>query len=180
MQRSSLRYRTRKVAFGGIVAAFSVIIMMCAGILQVAVFAAPMMAGLILLPLCDEFGTKHALTTYIAVSLLSAFLVPDIEAVALFIAFFGYYPITRRHFERIEPKSIRKALKFALFNTSIVGAYLLIINAFGLTALKEELFGIFGVVLLAAGNFLFYSYDKIIWGLSYIYVNKFRNLIFTN
>ena len=180
MQRSSLHHRTRKIAFGGIIAALSVIIMMCAGILQVAVFVSPMMAGLILLPLCDEFGTRHALTTYLAVSLLSAFMVPDIEAVALFVAFFGYYPIIRRHFERINPPLVKKALKFVLFNTAVVGAYSFIINLFGLVALKEELFSVFGVVLLIAGNFLFYSYDKIIWGLSYVYVNKFRRLIFTN
>jgi len=159
-------------------AALSVIIMLCAGILQVAVFAAPMMSGLILIPLCDEFGTKHALTVYLAVSLLSAFMVPDIEAVALFVAFFGYYPIIRRHFDRIGSKSVRTVSKFVLFNLAIIGAYLVIINLFGLTSLKEELFDVFGAVLLLGGNFLFYHYDRIIWGLSYVYVNRFRKLIF--
>lgn len=180
MGRSSFHSRARLISLGGILSALSVIIMLCAGILQVAVFASPMLAGLVLIPLCDEFGTKNAIVAYLAVSLLSAMTVPDIEAVALFVAFFGYYPIIRRKFESIKIKSLRMLLKFLLFNLSIVLAYVVIIKLFGLTALKEELFSLFGAVLLFFGNILFYFYDRVVWALSVVYVNRFRKRIFGN
>jgi hypothetical protein len=178
VNRSYSKQVSRRVALGGLFTAVALLLMQSASFLPIATYAAPIFAGLALLPIADEVGTATALAVYLAVSLLSAFSVADVEASAMFIAFFGYYPTVRRYFHRIRLRPIRIAVKLLSFNAAILAAYACLIFVFGLSALDAELQGIFGAILLLLGNVTFLLYDRMIDIARMLYRKKLRPRLF--
>ena len=71
---------------------------------MVLAYAAPMFLGLLAIMLKRTFDTKSAWITYIATSILSFILVTDKECMMMYVIFFGYYPIVRDYFEKINKK----------------------------------------------------------------------------
>ena len=59
------------------------------------VYTAPPFAGILLIVIVNEIGYRWALGTYVAISLLSVFLIADKESAVYFTMFFGYYPILK-------------------------------------------------------------------------------------
>ena len=112
-----------KAALCGIVAALAVVIMMITYISPVLVYTAPPFAGLILLLIVNEVGFSRAVGTYVAVSILSLFLIADKEAATFFTCFFGFYPILRIFLDRkIKLKAIKYIIKVFVFNLSLLGS----------------------------------------------------------
>ncbi len=165
--------QSRKIAAGGLFAALSLMMMFSAALLPVATYAAPIAAGLMLLPVAVELGTPTALVSYAAVSFLSLFTVPDVEATAMFIAFFGYYPLLRRRLQRL-PVLLRTILKYLLFNAAVCAVYAALIFLFSMEALAAEIAGGFGILLLLLGNVLFWAYDRMIGRLLPAYMLRLR------
>ena len=58
------------------------------------------MAGIVLIAVEEENGTKTAMLVYVAVSVLAMFIVPDQEAKVLFVMLLGYYPMLKSRIER--------------------------------------------------------------------------------
>ncbi len=112
-----------KAALCGIVAALAVVIMMITYISPVLVYTAPPFAGLILLLIVNEVGFSRAIGTYVAVSLLSLFLIADKEAATFFTCFFGFYPILRIFLDKkIKLKAIKWIIKVFVFNLSLLSS----------------------------------------------------------
>ena len=94
---------------------------------------------------------------------MSMLIVPVKESAMLFLFFFGYYPILLPRLNRIRPRIARRTVKFLIFNVSVIIAYFLLINLFGLTEILDSsgLFGQFSLLILwLAGNFLLIVYDN--------------------
>ena len=88
------------------------------------------------------------------------------EGKALYIAFFGYYPVFKSFIEqRRLPRAAEWVLKLLVFNTATVAAYLIMLRFFGL---DPQSFTIGGVplpwVFLLLGNGVFVLYDCILPG----------------
>ena len=78
--RSGSRKQSGKVAFCGMMVALSVALMLTGGLVPIATYCAPMLGGILLLPIMLEYGRKTAWTAYIATSLIVLTLGVDKEA----------------------------------------------------------------------------------------------------
>lgn len=170
--------KSSKVALGGIITALCIVTMLLTAFLPFATFALPGIAGFFLTILVIELNVKWAMLGYVASSLLALLVVPDKEAVFIYIFLLGLYPILKSKFEGDKSNTLSYALKFLYFNVSIVACYLILIFVFQLGAVVEEFSGIsvwviFG--LLAMGNVTFFIYDIALTQCIKLYIQRIRN-----
>ena len=148
---------TRAVALCGVTAALAVVLMAVGGLLGIGLYAAPMLAGLCLLPAGRHLGLKYHLLLWLAVSALSFFLVPDIEQNLMFLCLFGCYPILRPALQRL-PRLPRLLCKLLFFNAVSVALEALVLLVLAPESLAPPLL----LLLLALGNLTFLLYDLLI------------------
>lgn len=169
---------TSRVALCGVLTALCTVLMFGTGLIPIATYALPALAGVLLMVIVMEVGKSWAWAVYGAVSLLSLLLAADKEAVLLFIAFFGYYPILKASLEQFKKKVWAYVLKFTVFNAAMVVSFF--ISIFVL-AIPEDSFTIFGIyfpwVLLLMGNLVFLVYDYALSGLVLLYYSRLHKMV---
>ncbi len=154
---------TSRIALSSVLCAMSLLCLLLT-FFPFATYALPAMAGVFLMPLVVECGKRTALCAYVAVAVLALLLVPDVEAKALFVAFFGYYPILKAIAESVKNRFVEWLVKIVVFNFSVIITYL------GLSSIGFSLdeFAVRGIPLplstilalfLIAGNGIFILYD---------------------
>lgn len=148
---------TRRIAICGMMIALCVVLLLLGTILDLGMYAAPLFAGLCLIPVGRAFGRKYHLILYLAVSLLSLLLVPNIEENLMFFTLFGCYPIIRPWFHRF-PKWLMILLKLLYFNVVVVAVEALVM----LVLVPESLGTALNIVLLVLGNLTFVCYDFLV------------------
>ncbi len=169
--------KSSSVAIGGVFSALCLLFMFMSAVIPLAGVAAPMFAGTMLLVVRIENGAKTALLVYISVSLLSAFIVPEIDVKILFIAFFGYYPVAAARINAIGRRWLRVAVKLALFNAAMTLFYFASTYFAGVSEAVEDsgFFAEYGVPFFFAGfNLMFVMYDRLISRLEPFYTGWFR------
>ena len=184
--RSGSRKQSGKVAFCGMMVALSVALMLTGGLVPIATYCAPMLGGILLLPIMLEYGRKTAWTAYIATSLIVLTLGVDKEA-AFFYLFLGYYPIIKWNIEKIGKKPLRLALKLVVFNAAIFLMYAILGFVLHMDAVVAEftemgawLLFLFAVLMATLFlpqvvlNFSLLLYDRLLVPLTAIYINKLR------
>ena len=149
--------KSRTMATCAMVSALCVVLMILGGILELGMYAAPMFAGLCLIPVGKLFGKKYQIMVWITVSALCFLLVPHAEQNLIFAAFFGWYPIVRSRLEKL-PRGISFLCKLLVFNGSIIAIEALVM----LVLVPEILGGGFLAVLLILANITFVLYDFVI------------------
>lgn len=152
-----MHHNTKRVATCGMMAAVCVVLMLLGSLLELGIYAAPMFAGLCLVPLGEKWGRKYQATLWMAVSLLSFLLVPNVEENLVFFGFFGWYPILRPTLQKLPPL-LRFILKLLLFNLAIILMEALVLYLL----VPEDMTGGFLLVLLAISNLVFLLYDSIV------------------
>lgn len=174
--RRNSRQMSGKMAFCGLMVALAASLMFTGGLVPVLTYCAPMVAGVLLLPILLEYGKKAAWTAYAAVSLITLFVGIDKEA-AFFFLFLGYYPILKWDVDRIKRKPARVLIKLLIFNVAIVAMYCVLGFLLNMDALVEE-FTQMGTVLLAAFvvlmNVCMFLYDRLLSPLVVLYVKRLR------
>lgn len=174
--RSGSRKQSSKIAFCGMMVALSVALMLMGGLIPIATYCAPMLSGVLLLPIMLEYGRKTAWTAYIATALIVLTLGVDKEA-AFFYIFLGYYPIIKWNIDQLKKKPVRLALKLAVFNAAILLMYAVLGFVLHMDAVVEEFteMGAWMLVLfMLLMNFCMLLYDRLLVPLTVIYVNKLR------
>ena len=168
---------TKKIALTGLLCALGAVIMLLGGVIPLATFACPMLAGLTLIPVFVECGQKLAYGAYIAIAFLGLILCPDKEAALLF-AFIGHYPVLRWRLDQLRSGVLRIIAKLGVFNACILVMYALILWVFQMEQIISE-YREMGAVLTAAtlvlGNICLILYDRMIAVFTNIYVYKFRD-----
>ena len=164
--------KSDRVALGGIVAGFCVVIMFLSGVIPALYICAPMFAGLLMIILAEEVSVGWAWLTYIAVSLLSLFVVFDKEAALMFILFYGYYPILRRTFEKIGSKALRWIVKYAVFNLFLAADIAVTTHLLGLPTYTEDGRGML-IATIVMFNVVFFFYDRILSQMGWFYQKYF-------
>ena len=149
--------QTRAISLCGVTAALAVVLMTVGGLLGIGLYAAPMLAGLCLLPAGRHLGLKYHLTLWLAVSALSFLLVPDVEQNLMFLCLFGCYPILRPALQRL-PRLPRLLCKLCFFNAVSIALEALVL----LLLVPETLSAPMLLLLLALGNLTFALYDRLI------------------
>ena len=166
--RSASRKQSGKIAFCGMMVALSVALMLTGGLIPIATYCAPMISGVLLLPILLEYGKKTALIVLI--------LGIDKEA-AFFYIFLGYYPIIKWSIDKLHQKPMRVILKLLLFNGAVVAMYAVLGFVLHMDAVVEE-FTEMGMWMLAAFIILLdiclFMYDRLLVPMTVLYANKFR------
>ena len=109
---------TVKTALGGMCIGLSAALMMLSSVIPFLTYAIPAMAALLVLFIRVECDWKWALGVYVGTSVVSALVVPEKEAVAIYIALIGYYPLIKVLLDK-PPKVIGYIIK-ALFFTGVI------------------------------------------------------------
>ncbi len=174
--RRTARQQSLMIAFCGMMAGLSIVIMLLGGVIPVATYAVPMLCGILLLPILLEFGEVAAWATFAATAAVALLMGFDKEA-AFFYLFIGYYPIVKWRMERIPGKTGRFLLKLLLFTAAIVIMYGLLFLLFPLSAMMEE-FREMGVALtilfVAVYDLCMLLYDRLLPRLVMVYANRIR------
>jgi len=169
--------RTKKMALAGMLCALAVVVMLLGGVIPLATFVCPAVAGLMLIPIFVECGEKFCYGAYVAVAALALILCADKEA-ALVFAFLGYYPALRWRIEQIRSMALRVIVRLAVFNISIGIMYALIIWVFQMQAIineMQEMGVILNAVMLLIGNVTLLMYDRVLKVFTSIYIHKLRD-----
>ncbi|MEE1057268.1 MAG: hypothetical protein UH239_08495 [Acutalibacteraceae bacterium] len=177
-----MRKSTFNVALCGVISAISVVVMMLTAVVPVATYATPALAGMILVVLVIETNCKWAFASYIAVSIVSLLIVPDKEAVSLYVLFFGYYSMLKQFIEsHIKNRMIQLGIKILVFSVAAISIYFISINLLGIPAEEYQIMGInIPVVFLVLGIIVFLLFDYAFTGIISTYIDKFRDKIFKN
>lgn len=142
-------------------------------------FLLPMTAGAMLAAVVIENGEKTAWLVYVSVSLLSLFIVADIDAKVLFISFFGYYSIIKPRLDLIPQKNRRVLLKLLILNATMVAGYFAALYLFGLNEAAEQsdLIGKYLPIFTLCGlNVTFLLYDYLLAKCIVLYHVRFRSV----
>lgn len=167
-----------KIALCGILTALSVVWMLLAGFFGVLTYAAPMIAGGVLIVPVKEYGCKTALTMFAAVSLLGLILIPDKELALFYLLLFGHYPMLQPFVNRIDAKPLRVAVKAVIFNGCSVLAVWLAQVIFSIPMFDGDKLSWFILVgFFAVANVCFALYDRALLQFYTIYDVKLRVLL---
>ena len=169
--------QSSKCAIGGIVAALSLVILISVAIIPFLTYALPAAAGILIIPIVIEIDKKWAFGVYATVAILGALLVPNKEVAAMYIAFFGYYPIIKAVFEGHFKNWLAWILKAVSFVVSIGASYYVLIALMGLEIDEIETYGLIAVpMLLGAGTVAFIIYDIALTRIIELYIAKWRKI----
>ena len=165
--------RTNKITLCSLMAALSVVLMLGA-YFPYLTYTIPAFAGLCIMVVLLELGTKWAISAYITSALLTV-LFCEPEAMLMYVFLFGYYPILKAVIERIKKPIFEWPIKMIFFNAVVILVYSFIAELFGIAKTDTEVFGSYTVyVLLAVSNIVFLVYDITVAKMSvfYFYVIK--------
>lgn len=169
------RHNSTRIAIGGVFSALCLLVMFLSSLIPFSSFSLPMLAGAMLTVVMFENGSKTAFLVYISVSLLSVFIVPDIDTKLLFILFFGYYSILKPLLEALPGRLKQAAAKLLIFNAAMLLGYRLSLAITGLDASGNELLKKYTPLLLLLGiNFTFVCYDILLTRYMRLYIHWFR------
>lgn len=174
--RTSSRQQSGRIAFCGLMAALSVALMLTGGLIPLATYCAPMVSGVLLLPILLEYGKKAAWTAYAAVALITLILGVDKEA-AFFYLFLGYYPIIKPDVDRIRRRPLRILTKLVIFTVSVTLMYAVLGFLLHMDAVVAEFTDMGALLLIAFAvmlNLCMLLYDKLLVPLMVIYVHRLR------
>lgn len=149
-----MKAHSRRLAYCSMLTALSVVLMLVLGITGIGTYAAPMLTALILAVVRQSYGTRTALTMWLAVGLLALLLVPDRELALFHLTVYGWYPILRPWLVKL-PGVLSYAARYLLFNGSMVATYS---GLMALLGMKEE--GVFGLNIV---NVLFFLMMNVIF-----------------
>ena len=154
--------------------------MMVTSLVRIGTYALPCFAGLLTIAVVIEYKCKWAFGVFGVTAVLSFFLSGDKEAVVMFIALFGYYPIVKNFIERFIPSAVmRWIIKMLLFNAAAVASFFAVTLILEIPTSEFSIFGVYlPYVFLIAGNVFFVLYDLSINVFVKFYVQRLRNTLF--
>ncbi len=154
-----LNSKSKRVAFGGIGCALSLLFLIIASTFPfcrlVFVFASSYIVGLTIL----NYDIKSALIHYLAVAILSVFIVPAKQYAFLYAVVVGNYPVLRYCIERIKNRYICFAVKFVIYNIYVFICYKLATSVLGISFDMEYPLEILWVAMVLAMFVYDYIYN---------------------
>ena len=171
-----MRKTTKELALCGVLTALAVVLLCLGGMIPFALYACPILASAVLLPIREECRRSYAWCCWLAIAILGILLGPDKEAAALF-CFLGYYPLLKPQLDGIHSRGVRLAAKLGLAAAAISAMYAVLIYVIGLTAVVEEFAHTAPWMLwvtVALGVAVFLMYDLLLARFTALYRRKRR------
>lgn len=147
--------KIRKIALGGVLAAFTVLSLYISAILPANKFFFFGLSSVFIAVVLVETGVKNGWVFYAATTLLALLVLPDKLHVIPYALFFGIYGIVKYYAEKVKKFVVEFIIKLFYFNLTIIPSFLLAGRATGLPASERFPWWI----LLAAANAAFLVYD---------------------
>ncbi len=172
--------KSRRIAVCGIFSALSLTCMLMGSFFPFSDYLAPAISGIFILPVVIEYKLPSGILMYLAISLLSLFVTPRKEIVAVFIFFLGWYPFAKLYFDKLKFKTFLWLIKVVVFNLSLSLAYFFIIIIFPIGEVVSEFEGmsfLFISILIFFANITFIIYDRALTRLLCLYFNVWRKKI---
>lgn len=166
----------KELALGGVFAALGTAFLCLGGIVPLAMYACPIMASAVLLPVRERCSRPVAWCCYAAIAILGTLLDADRESALLFV-FLGYYPLLKPRLDAIVRRPLRLLGKLALAVCAVGAEYAVLLFVLRLDALAAEFAETAPVILwltAAMGLALFILYDLILGRLTVLLQKRFR------
>ena len=168
---------TLKTALGAMCIALSTAVMLASSILPYFTYALPGMAALLVLFMSAECGNRWGFAVYAGTALISALIVPGKEAVGIYIAVLGYYPLVKPFFDKPK-KFVSILLKILFFAIVTFATYAVMIFVFGISAeLLEESERYLLPIIAVLGLVAFIMYDKALLMFEIAYYRKWQRTV---
>lgn len=145
------------LAYCGMTAALSVVIMLLGGVLELGMYLSPMICGFCLVPLGRRYGARYQWLVWGCVSLLSFIMVPNWEENLMYAAVFGLYPLLYPHLMKL-PKGLRIPAKALYFNLTVLAVEALVMWVLA----PESMTWWMALILMVMGNVVFWLYDLLL------------------
>lgn len=171
-----MRQQTRELALAGMMAALGGALLFLSGVIPLALYACPMLASLVLLPVREECRKSYRWSCFAAIAILGLLLCPDKEA-ALLYCFLGYYPLVQPKLDAMRSRGTRLAAKLALCIVAVGTMYAAIVFVFRLSAVISELENTAPwllVLTLFLGVAVFVLYDVLLHRAAILYRRRKR------
>ena len=172
-----MRKTAKELALCGVMSALGVVFLCLAGMVPFALYACPILASAVLLPVREECRRSYGWCCYGAIAILGLLLGPDKEAALLFV-FLGYYPLLKPHLDRLPNGAVRLFLKLAVAAVPMGAMYGLAIFVLQLASVVEELESEAPWMLwltVVLGMALFVVYDVLLGRFSILYRRRHKN-----
>ncbi len=135
-------------------------------------YAAPAVAGCVVMIVLIEINGRWAYGTY-AVSSVLVLLMAEKEAGFMYIFFFGFYPIVKAWLERVPSRILEWVLKLSVFNAAVLEVYDLMAHITDLSIEDFDILGKYGAfIFLALGNIVFVLYDFALLRVATVYLHR--------
>lgn len=168
---------TVKTALGGMLIAMSAAIMMMSSIIPFLTYSIPAITALFVMFMRIECDSKWAFAVYVGTSIVCAFVVPEKEAVAIYIALTGYYPLLKLALDKLN-RVLSVIVKAVFFVAVIVSSYTVMMRVFSIsTELLEETGRFMIPLLVVLGLVTFLLYDYAIGNLEIMYYRKWQKQV---
>ena len=148
---------TRRTALSAVLAALSLLLLWLACLVPSGRLGMVALAGLVPAAAVVSAGLISGFLCYGTCGLLGLLLVPDKGAAALYLLFFGLYPMLKSAIERLGRYPLEWALKLLFFN-SVLSIFWFSLRTLFLPFLPEALAGR-SWPLYPVGNVAFLTYD---------------------
>ncbi len=164
---------TSKVTLSALMAALAVLLMLTA-YFPYLTYAVPAVAGLAIMVVLIEVNAKWALLSYLSSAIITVFICES-EAMLMYVFLFGYYPIAKAVFEKINKPIAEWALKLLLLNAVVILVYSTFARLFGVDMTDMGDFGVYtACILLALANGVFVFYDFAVSKIAVFYIDEFH------
>lgn len=149
-----MKTSARRMAMCAMTAALCVVLMLLGAVLELGMYACPLLAGLCLVPIGKRYGRKYHITAFAVTGILCLLIVPNMEENLMFLGLLGWYPILAPGLRKL-PRLLRWAAKLLLFNAVVIAIEWLVMRVL----VPEVMGGVFLWILLILGNITFLVYD---------------------
>ena len=149
--------QTKRLTICAMMAAVSVVLMLLGAVLQLGTYAAPLLTGMVLIPIGNRYGRKYQVMLWLVISVLCFMLIPAAEQNMMFAGLFGWYPIAYPTLQKL-PRLLRLLVKLLLFNGVVIAMEALLLWVIAPEAMELTMM----LLLLALGNVTFLLYDYLI------------------
>lgn len=167
-----------KTALGGMCVAVSAAMMLVSSVIPFMIYTIPGVASLVVLFMMTECNKKWAFGVYVCTCLVTLMVVPEKEAVAIYIGVLGYYPLLKTFIDKIKLKVLNYLVKTVFFAAVVSATYFMLIKIFGISsAMIEDSEKFLLPVLAVLGLAAFLLYDRVLFLFEFAYRKKWQKKI---
>ncbi|MBQ8140337.1 MAG: hypothetical protein IJ038_01420 [Clostridia bacterium] len=171
MKMNDRSERTRRLAICAMMCALGVVVLYLGALVDVLDISMAVIASLFVIFTVIEYGDAAAWTVFAVTGILSLILLPQKLPAAMYLLFFGFYPIIKEKIEKAKRRWLQWLIKEIVFNVCLV-ILMLLVKYF--VYLDGHGLFVFEVIFFLLANGTFVIYDIALTRLISLYVFRLR------